>query len=171
MRLKNAERVQPSLLERLTDHEPDATREVREHRSSSARSLRQSVMRDLGWLLNAQGIASAQDVTRYPGVAGSVLNFGFSDLAGKSASNLDVGRIERLMADAIRAFEPRILPGTLRVRVVQAGRADEMSGQHNTIAFIVEGDLHAHPVPERLYLRTELDLEAGKVEVSEGARA
>ena len=168
MRLKNAERVQPSLLERLTDHEPDATREVREHRSSSARSLRRSVMRDLGWLLNAQGIASSQDVARYPGVAESVLNFGFSDLAGKSASNVDVARIERLMADAIRAFEPRILPGTLRVRAIQTG---ETSGQHNAIAFIVEGDLHAHPVPERLYLRTELDLEAGKVEVSEGTRA
>ena len=168
MRLKNAERVQPSLLERLTDHEPDATREVREHRSSSARSLRRSVMRDLGWLLNAQGIASSQDVARYPGVAESVLNFGFSDLAGKSASNVDVGRIERLMADSIRAFEPRILPGTLRVRAIQTG---ETSGQHNAIAFIVEGDLHAHPVPERLYLRTELDLEAGKVEVSEGTRA
>jgi type VI secretion system protein ImpF len=168
MRLKNAERVQPSLLERLTDHEPDATREVREHRSSSARSLRRSVMRDLGWLLNAQGIASSQDVARYPGVAESVLNFGFSDLAGKSASNVDVARIERLMADAIRAFEPRILPGTLRVRASQTG---ETSGQHNAIAFIVEGDLHAHPVPERLYLRTELDLEAGKVDVSEGTRA
>ncbi|MFM0628585.1 type VI secretion system baseplate subunit TssE [Paraburkholderia xenovorans] len=168
MRLKNAERVQPSLLERLTDHEPDATREVREHRSSSARSLRRSVIRDLGWLLNAQGIASSQDVARYPGVAESVLNFGFSDLAGKSASNVDVGRIERLMADAIRAFEPRILPGTLRVRAIQTG---ETSGQHNAIAFIVEGDLHAHPVPERLYLRTELDLEAGKVDVSEGTHA
>jgi type VI secretion system protein ImpF len=167
MRLKNAERVQPSLLERLTDHEPDATREVREHRSSSARSLRRSVMRDLGWLLNAQGIASSQDVARYPGVAESVLNFGFSDLAGKSASNVDVARIERLMADSIRAFEPRILPGTLRVRAVRTG---ETSGQHNAIAFIVEGDLHAHPVPERLYLRTELDLEAGKVDVSEGTR-
>jgi type VI secretion system protein ImpF len=168
MRLKNAERVQPSLLERLTDHEPDATREVREHRSSSARSLRRSVMRDLGWLLNAQGIASSQDVARYPGVAESVLNFGFSDLAGKSASNVDVGRIERLMADSIRAFEPRILPGSLRVRAIRTGEA---SGQHNAIAFIVEGDLHAHPVPERLYLRTELDLEAGKVDVSEGTRA
>jgi type VI secretion system protein ImpF len=125
-------------------------------------------MRDLGWLLNAQGIASSQDVARYPGVAESVLNFGFSDLAGKSASNVDVARIERLMADAIRAFEPRILPGTLRVRAIQTG---ETSGQHNAIAFIVEGDLHAHPVPERLYLRTELDLEAGKVDVSEGTRA
>ncbi|RKE36312.1 type VI secretion system protein ImpF [Paraburkholderia sp. BL23I1N1] len=171
MRLKNAERVQPSLLDRLTDHEPDVAREVREHRSSSARSLRRSVMRDLGWLLNAQGIASSQDITRYPGVAESVLNFGFSDLAGKSASNLDVGWIESLMVDSIRAFEPRILPGTLRVRAVRPGGADEMSGQHNAIAFIVEGDLHAHPVPERLYLRTELDLEAGKVDVSEWSHA
>ena len=171
MRLKNAERVQPSLLERLTDHEPDATREVREHRSSSARSLRRSVMRDLGWLLNAQGIASSQDVARYPGVAESVLNFGFSDLAGKSASNVDIGRIERLMADSIRAFEPRTVTRLLQDHGEAPLEHRATSGQHNAIAFIVEGDLHAHPVPERLYLRTELDLEAGKVEVSEGTRA
>jgi type VI secretion system protein ImpF len=122
------------------------------------------VVRDLGWLLNAQGIGSSQDIARYPRVAASVLNFGFPELAGKSASNVDVARIERLMADAIRAFEPRILPGTLRVSATRSG---ETTGQHNAIAFIVEGDLHAHPVPERLYLRTELDLEAGKVNVSE----
>jgi len=163
---RNAGRIQPSLLERLTDHDRDATREVREQRTSSARALRQSVMRDLGWLLNAQGISSSQDIRRYPHVAESVLNLGFSDLAGKSASNVDVVQIERLMVDTIRAFEPRILPGTLRVRAVQSG---ETTGQHNAIAFIVEGDLHAHPVPERLYLRTELDLEAGTVNVTEQA--
>jgi type VI secretion system protein ImpF len=164
--MRKVERIQPSLLERLTDHEPDATREAREQRASSARALRQSVMRDLGWLLNAQGISTSQDIGRFPHVADSVLNFGFSDLAGKNASNVDVVRIERLMADTIRAFEPRIMRGTLRVRAVQTG---ETTGQHNAIAFIVEGDLHSHPVPERLYLRTELDLEAGQVNVSEQA--
>ncbi len=51
---RNAGRIQPSLLERLTDQDRDATREVREQRASSARALRQSVMRDLGWLLNVQ---------------------------------------------------------------------------------------------------------------------
>ncbi|SPB13813.1 type VI secretion system lysozyme-like protein [Caballeronia novacaledonica] len=163
--MRNADRLQPSLLERLTDHAPDATREGREHRASSARAHRKSVMRDLGWLLNAQGIASAQDIARHPGVADSVLNFGFADLAGKSASNLDVARIERLMTEAIIAFEPRIVSGTLRVRAIQS---DDAAIQHNALAFIVEGDLHAHPVPERLYLRTEFDLEAGKASVFEG---
>ncbi|CDY79209.1 Uncharacterized protein ImpF [Caballeronia glathei] len=159
-------RLQPSLLERLTDHEPGASREARERRVSSPRALRQSVMRDLAWLLNAQGIASAQDIARYPHVAGSVLNFGFSDIAGKSASGIDIAKVERLMHDTIRAFEPRILPGTLRVQAVR----DEASASHpNALAFIVEGDLHSHPVPERLYLRTELDLEAGQVSVSERA--
>jgi type VI secretion system protein ImpF len=167
--MRQADHLQRSLLERLTDHAPDVTREGREHRATSARAQRASVMRDLGWLLNAQGIASAQDIARYPCVADSVLNFGFADLAGKSASNLDIARIERLMAEAILAFEPRIVSGTLRVRAVQATNpADEAAAQHNALAFIVEGDLHAHPVPERLYLRTELDLEAGKTTVFEG---
>ncbi|MFM0037289.1 type VI secretion system baseplate subunit TssE [Paraburkholderia strydomiana] len=162
--MKNAERIQPSLLERLTDHEPAATRETREHRTSSASALRRSVMRDLGWLLNAQGIAAAQDIARFPHVADSVLNFGFADLAGKSASSVDIVRMERRLTDTIRAFEPRILRGSLRVRAVTTG---ENGSQHNALAFIVEADLHAHPVPERLYLRTEFDLEAGQASVIE----
>jgi type VI secretion system protein ImpF len=162
--VKNGGRLQASLLERLTDHEPDATREAREHRVTSPRALRQSVMRDLAWLLNAHGIASAQDIGRYPHVADSVLNFGFSAIAGKNAAGIDTGQIERLMHDVIRTFEPRILPGTLHV---QAIKSEETTGQHNAIAFIVEGDLYAQPVPERLYLRTELDLESGQANVSE----
>ncbi len=76
-------RLQASLLERLTDREPGVTREAREHRITSARALRLSVMHDLAWLLNAQGIASAQDIAAYPHVATSVLNFGFSILRGR----------------------------------------------------------------------------------------
>ena len=38
------------------------------------RALRQSVQRDLGWLLNANGLASVQDLTGYPYVATSVIN-------------------------------------------------------------------------------------------------
>jgi type VI secretion system protein ImpF len=124
-------------------------------------------MRDLTWLLNAQGIASAEEFVGYPHVASSVLNFGFSDIAGKAASGIDIASIESRLRDTICAFEPRILPGTLRVQAIRGG---EITGQHNTIAFIVEGDLYAQPVPERLYLRTELDLEAGQVSVIEPTR-
>ena len=46
------ERLQPSLLDRLTDDAPAEKVESREQRVLSLTKLRQSVNRDLGWLLN-----------------------------------------------------------------------------------------------------------------------
>jgi type VI secretion system protein ImpF len=158
------DRLQPSLLDRLTDLEPDAQQESRERRVLSMRALRQSVQRDLAWLLNANGIDSVQDLSGYPHVATSVVNYGFPDIAGKTASSIDVARLERLVRDTIQAFEPRILRDTVRVSAIQA---EETTGRHNTVSFVIEGDLWAQPYPERLYFRTELDLEAGEIRVLE----
>lgn len=161
------DRLQPALLDRLTDLEPDAKLEARDRRVLSMRALRQSVQRDLAWLLNANGLGSVQDLSGYPHVATSVLNYGFPDIAGKTASGIDVAQLEKLMRDAIRAFEPRVLHDSVRVSAVQA---EEITARHNTVSFIVEGDLWAQPYPERLYFRTELDLEAGEIRVlDEGA--
>jgi len=44
------ERLQPSLLDRLTDNSPQATVESRDERVMSSRQLRKSVLRDLEWL-------------------------------------------------------------------------------------------------------------------------
>ncbi|MGU7775896.1 type VI secretion system baseplate subunit TssE [Burkholderia sp. MR1-5-21] len=156
------DRLQPSLLDRLTDFEPDVRQEPRERRVLSMRALRDSVQRDLAWLLNANGVASVQDLSCYPHVATSVLNFGFPDIAGKTASGLDIVQMEKRVRDAIWAFEPRILRDSVRVSAIQQ---EETTGRHNTVAFVVEGDLWAQPYPERLYFRTELDLEAGEVRV------
>ncbi|WP_118178757.1 type VI secretion system baseplate subunit TssE [Paraburkholderia phosphatilytica] len=156
------DRLQPSLLDRLTDLEPEAQQESRERRVLSMRALRQSVQRDLAWLLNANGLGSVQDLKGYPYVQTSVINFGFPDIAGKTASGVDRLQLERLIREAIWAFEPRILRDTVRVTSVQA---EETTGRHNTVSFIVEGDLWAQPYPERLYLRTELDLDAAEVRV------
>jgi len=156
------DRLQPSLLDRLTDLEPEVRQEARERRVLSMRALRQSVQRDLAWLLNANGLASVQDLSAYPYVATSVINFGFPDIAGKTASGVDPLQLERLIRDAIWAFEPRILRDTVRVSSIVA---EETTGRHNTVSFLVEGDLWAQPYPERLYFRTELDLDAAEVRV------
>ncbi|MBP0593958.1 type VI secretion system baseplate subunit TssE [Paraburkholderia sp. LEh10] len=156
------DRLQPSLLDRLTDHEPELKQEARERRVLSMRALRQSVQRDLAWLLNANGLASVQDLSGYPYVSTSVLNFGFPDIAGKTASSMDTAKLEKYVRDAIWAFEPRILRETVRVTAVQA---EETTARHNTVSFLIEGDLWAQPYPERLYFRTELDLEAGEIRV------
>ena len=164
------ERLQPSLLDRLTDDQPEQTVEARERRVLSMRSLRQGVLRDLGWLLNTTNLHSAQPaISDYPHVAASVLNYGMPDIAGKTASGYDVRDLERSLRQAVWDFEPRIIRSTVVVRVKAA---EDDSGNYNVIRFDVEGDLWALPFPERLYLKTELDLESGSIRVSEsiGAR-
>ena len=58
--LSPKERLQPSLLDRLTDDEPDEQEESRDRRVLSMSQLRQSVLRDVGWLLNTRSLESVR---------------------------------------------------------------------------------------------------------------
>ena len=80
------DRLQPSLLDRLTDDEPEVTVESRERRVLSMNDLRRSVIRDIEWLFNAGNLASVLDLSEHDLVADSVVNFGLPDLAGATAS-------------------------------------------------------------------------------------
>ncbi|MBR9985431.1 MAG: type VI secretion system baseplate subunit TssE [Desulfosarcina sp.] len=152
------ERLQPSLLDRLADDDPTQTVESREQRVLSLARLRQSVNRDLEWLLNTACLETIQSLDDYPHVRQSVLNFGIPDLTGTTISNADPSALERYLRQAILTFEPRILKRSLKVRA-KAG------GEHNQIVFEIEGELWAQPLPEHLYLRTILDLELGRVDI------
>ena len=159
------ERLQPSLLDRLIDDAPEKTQESREQRVFSLSRLRDAAMRDLAWLLNTTNLAAGQDLSAYPEVADSVVNYGIPDLSGMTVSGTDVAALERALRQAIADFEPRILRHTLSVRL------DLNEGQmsHNAMTFLIEGELWAQPVPLRLYLKTEIDLDIGDVKVSGGA--
>ncbi|MBF6649846.1 MULTISPECIES: type VI secretion system baseplate subunit TssE [unclassified Methylobacter] len=159
--LTQKERLQPSLLDRLTDDAPDKTQESREQRVLSLSRLRQGVLRDMGWLLNTGRLAAVENLDDYPLVAGSVINYGIPDLAGTTLSGADVQEIERCVRQAIWDFEPRILRDSVKVTVTASD--DRMN--HNAMTFDIEGDLWAQPLPLRLYLRTELDLETGNMEI------
>jgi type VI secretion system protein ImpF len=161
------ERLQPCLLDRLTDHEPGKGAESREKRVFSARQMREAVLRDLNWLLNTPQRLEAGDTEETPNVHTSVVNFGVPDLCGMTAGGLDVVSLEKAVARAIRAYEPRIRPGTLRV----IARVDESSMSANALVFEVRGDLWAQPVPEPLFLKTEVDLETGQHALEDMARA
>ena len=158
--LLQSERLQPSLLDRLCDDEPANSQESREQRVLSVRRLRQSVLRDIAWLLNAVSLESVQSLENYPEAAKSVLNFGIPDLSGHTLSNTDVDTLEKRIRVVLLDFEPRILPNTLRVKVVSTD-----SYNHNAMNFDIEGDLWMQPLPLRLYLKTQLDLETGNVVV------
>lgn len=161
--LTPSERLQPSLLDRLTDEEPEKGVESRDRRVLSLPRLRESVLRDLGWLLNTCHLAQTEDLSDYPHVANSVLNYGVPDYAGATMSGADLVRLERAMRQAILDFEPRILRNSLRIRA----NIDPESMTHNALTFEIEGELWSQPLPERLYLRTQIDLESGHTQVDD----
>ena len=161
-------RLQPALLDRLTDEAREERHEIDDHRVMSKTQLRQAVLRDLAALFNAvQPLGAAADA--YPVLADSVLNFGLPALSGQLASKLDAAILERAIHQAIVRYEPRILAETLQVRALEAS---SVLDTHNIIEFEIRGHLWSQPVPLEILLRTQLDLEAGQVEVrDEGATA
>jgi type VI secretion system protein ImpF len=158
------DRLQPALLDRLTDDEPEKKVEPREMRVLSKRKLRESVLRDLAWLFNATQLEAVNSLANAPQVRKSVLNFGLPALSGNTASSLDITDLTRAVRDAILTFEPRILPSTLQVRtMLEAGDLDH----HNVIAVQIEGQLWAQPIPLEFLVRTDFDLETGKVQITD----
>jgi type VI secretion system protein ImpF len=158
------ERLQPALLDRLTDDEPDKKLEPREHRVMSRARMRQAVLRDLAWLFNATRAETGGNMAAAPFARRSVINFGLPCLSGQTASTLEIGDLERAIRQAILDFEPRILPQTLEVRaLIESSELDH----HNVIGVQIHGQLWAQPVPLELLIRTEIDLETGKVQIAD----
>jgi type VI secretion system protein ImpF len=159
------DRLQPALLDRLTDEAPASQVEADDRRVMSKNQLRQAVLRDLGWLLNSVQ-SLGRDAEPYAELGTCVLNFGLPALSGQLASKVDVSVLERAIRQAILCYEPRILPDTLAVRAVETS---SVLDTHNVIEFEIRGHLWAQPVPLEILLRTQLDLEAGQVEVRDAS--
>lgn len=161
--LTQKERLQPALLDRLTDDEPDKKEETREKRVLNMRRLRESVLRDLSWLLNTTNLEAVEDLEKFPEVSHSVLNFGMPDLAGTVAASTDVRELQRKLRQVIWDFEPRIQRDSVIVRVnVSNERMD-----NDSMSFEIEGDLWAQPLPQRLFLKTVIDLGTHHVEIAD----
>ena len=132
-------------------------------------NLRQCVVRDLEWLLNAGNFQQASrfeaKLEHTPHVLDSVLNYGIPDLTGMYVRGMPIRLIEQAIEQAIKAFEPRILPRTLEVTA--QGGEDVRGG---ALRFLIKGEIWGHPLPEELYLRTEVDLGSGNVAVVESDR-
>jgi type VI secretion system protein ImpF len=167
--LTTTDKLQPSLLDRLRDDAPRDKQESRDRRVMSMRQLREAVLRDLSWLLNAGCHPLDDEIYDFPLVAKSTVNFGMPDLTGRTASTITADRLEHMVLESVATFEPRIMRRTLGVKAVsiRAGRKD-VAG--NTVGFEITGELCPLPMPEPLFLRTQLDLETGRCEVKSGTK-
>lgn len=155
--------LQPSLLDRLTDEEPQHLVDPPGALGPVKSGLRAALLRDLTWLLNTTRLGASGSLQAWPEVERSVLNYGLPAFAGQTASTLDIKALERAIRQAILRFEPRLLADALEVDAVE----DSLSGWHNLVCFRISGLIRAQPVPLALLLRTEVDLETGQVALSE----
>jgi type VI secretion system protein ImpF len=160
------DRLQPALLDRLTDYAPQSQVEADDTRVMSKSQIREAVLRDLSWLLNSVQPLGAQLAQSFPQAADSVLNYGLPPMSGQLASRIDVSLLERTLKQAILRFEPRVMEDSLEVKAVEAS---SVLDTHNVIEFEIRGFMWAQPVPLELLLRTQVDLEAGQVEVRDAS--
>lgn len=157
------DRLQPALLDRLTDDAPRRRSESQLGMLTHAQ-LRLAVLRDLNWLLNTVSLESSQDLGQCNHVRSSALNFGVRALAGKRMSEVDLIDLERAITTAIVHFEPRILAETIVVRCITDTDTLE---HHNILSFKIKGLLWCVPYPQEFLFRTVIDLESGHMDLSD----
>jgi type VI secretion system protein ImpF len=137
------------------------TAESGELRAVTTRRLREYVRRDLDALLNCANLDAVVDLSAWPHVQGSVLNFGMPSLAGRMARTVDPQQIAGAIEIAIRRFEPRL--SGLRV----TAEMGEDGKETHVLAFRIEAQLWGQPLPQQLVLRTSIDVDTGSVNVAD----
>ena len=145
-----------SVLDRLID-DPDHP----EPRSwdESVIAFKNSVLRDLDWLLNARRVyppapESLDLVTR------SIYHFGLRDLSSRSAASVETrSQLLREVQEAISTFEPRL--SKVRVTLLQPPQGERR------VSFQIEAELRTDPSPEAVLFETTLDVASKAMDVQE----
>lgn len=151
-RAKSEILITQSLVDRLSD-----TEQWPETRAASITMYRDSLKRDVEWLLNTRQpvIPELED---FPATASSVLNYGLPDIhsfdssEGKRHSDLT-----NALEKCIRTFEPRISQPH-----VFLARTDMLS---RSLRFHIEGQIVFENMNEEIKFDTLLELVSGEYEV------
>jgi len=137
--------VQQSLLDRLSDEEPPR------NRSESVVRYRESVRRDVEWLLNTRRVVHPAPEALHE-VRRSLYHYGLPDVSSLPADSPESRvRLERWIAEAIELFEPRL--SSVRVSAVRA--SEESSRRFH---FLIDAQLALEPDPEQVVFDTYLEV-------------
>lgn len=134
----------------------------------SARVLREAVRRDIEALFNTERFEStpllsdleteqASDLPAlddFPEVRRSVINYGVPSFSGRSSRDFDRDALAREIKTVLAIFEPRLKESATKVTVTLG---DKMVG----LKIEIDGILIMTPTPERLRLRTTVNLDNG----------
>ena len=145
--------ITQSILERLS-----SSIEWPTTRMQSLRLLRESLKRDIEWLLNTRR-SVIEGTEHHPLANRSVLQYGLMDSSALSvSSSLDQKRLQQAVQQCIEEFEPRLQ--NVRVSV------ETSEQKRRQLRFHIEGEIRLDPAPEEITFDTLLDLTSGEYSVS-----
>lgn len=158
-RVENEIRVTPSVFDRLLDFEPNLSSEAAKSRAKSLRELKQSVRRDLEWLLNTRRAPIEID-ENLEETNKSLAIYGLPDFTGVAAkSPSEQKRLLKEIETALKLFEPRLID----VRV----SLEPPSATERVLKFRIEARLKVEPTPEPVTFDTVLQLGSGEYQIKE----
>ena len=148
--------LRPSVLDRLIDR----PRSAGSFPIIGVRELKRAVARDLEWLLNTR-IWLPWDLDETSEAATSILSYGMPELSVFSSARLgDPQTIANLIEKAIRTFEPRLLPRSIKCQVSPSEDESKFS-----LRIRIEAVLHVEPISEPVAFDTSVDRDGGGLRV------
>jgi type VI secretion system protein ImpF len=148
----------PSVLDRLVDNEPGVSTESHVNRSVRLAQLKESVKRDLEWLLNTKRtVAEIPADLRH--LNASLMTFGLPDFTHAGLNRPDDKRaLQQAVEIVVRRFEPRLKE--VAVTLLEARDFDR------GLRFRIDAKLDVEPAPEAVSFDSVLDLTSKSFAIS-----
>ena len=154
--------LRPSVLDRLLDRDNRGPG----HPAIGLRELKAAVARDLEWLLNTKSVieSSEPQLAELPEARASGLTYGIPDFSTASWRSLgDAHRICAELEMAVKTFEPRLLPSTVRISILPTKEVDDFR-----MRFRIEATLYVEPVSEAVFFDSSVEFGTGAIQVEGG---
>jgi type VI secretion system protein ImpF len=150
--------IKLSLLDRLTDSEPNSTREAQVSSWEEIRQFKNSLCRDLAALLNTRRAQEDFD-PNYEQASASLLTYGIMDFTSYNLKNdVEQELVRRSIERSIRQFEPRLT----RVTVIM----DELDSLKSVLRFQVKALLRTQGNSEAVLFDVSLHRESRRIAVT-----
>ncbi|GJD76308.1 type VI secretion system baseplate subunit TssE [Methylobacterium goesingense] len=126
----------------------------------SAADLQRAVARDLEDLMNTVNFAASTDISDFPAVAFSILNYGFTDISRRSIDEQTVSEIGTEIETALAVFEPRLAANS-----VSAWRDRDVDPAELKLRFVVRAEIDCDPLNLPVEFIADLEQDTGKISI------
>lgn len=126
----------------------------------SEAELQRTVAQDLDALMNTINLDATLYLGDHPEARRSIINFGIPDIVHRSLEEYGVNHICAEIEEALKVFEPRLVPGSIRVY-----RDTRLDDAELKVRFLVKADLDCDPLNLPVEFVADLERDSGKITV------